>query len=41
MAKDNSLTPKTLAADAAYGSGLMLDWLMGRGIEPHILIPEH
>ncbi len=32
------LTPETLAADAAYGSGLMLGWLMGRGIEPHIPI---
>src|SRR5665213_3257203 len=30
------LTPQTLAADTAYGSGLMLGWLMGRGIEPHI-----
>jgi Transposase DDE domain len=28
--------PRTLAADAAYGSGLMLGWLMGRGVEPHI-----
>jgi hypothetical protein len=25
-----------LAADAAYGSGLMIGWLMRRGIEPHI-----
>ena len=32
------LTPETLAADAAYGSGLMLGWLMRRGIEPHIPI---
>jgi transposase len=32
------LTPQTLAADTAYGSGLMLGWLMGRGIEPHIPI---
>jgi hypothetical protein len=32
------LTPETLAADAAYGSGLMLGWLKGRGIEPHIPI---
>ncbi len=32
------LTPQVLAADAAYGSGLMLGWLIGRGIEPHIPI---
>ena len=32
------LPPETLAADAAYGSGLMLGWLMRRGIEPHIPI---
>ena len=32
------LTPEKLAADAAYGSGLMLGWLMRRGIEPHIPI---
>ena len=32
------LTPETLAADAAYGSGLMLGWLMRRGIDPHIPI---
>jgi transposase len=30
------LKPSRLAADAAYGSGLMLHWLIGRGIEPHI-----
>jgi hypothetical protein len=35
------LTPQTLAADTAYGSGLMLGWLMGRGIEPHIPIIDH
>ena len=35
------LTPETLAADAAYGSGLMLGWLMKRGIEPHIPILDH
>jgi hypothetical protein len=28
--------PQRLAADAAYGSGLMIGWLMRRGIEPHI-----
>jgi hypothetical protein len=32
------LTPETPAANAAYGSGLMLGWLMRRGIEPHIPI---
>ncbi len=35
------MTPQTLAADAAYGSGLMLGWLMGRGVEPHIPILDH
>jgi hypothetical protein len=30
------LTPQGLAADAAYGSGLMIKWLMQRHIEPHI-----
>jgi hypothetical protein len=30
------LTPQRLAADAAYGSGLMIGWLMRRGIDPHI-----
>jgi hypothetical protein len=30
------LKPERLAADAAYGSGLMIGWLMRRGIEPHI-----
>jgi hypothetical protein len=30
------LKPQRLAADAAYGSGLMTGWLMQRGIEPHI-----
>ena len=30
------LKPQRLAADAAYGSGLMIGWLMQRGIEPHI-----
>jgi hypothetical protein len=35
------LMPRTLAADAAYGSGLMLGWLMGRGVEPHIPLLDH
>ena len=30
------LNPQRLAADAAYGSGLMIGWLMRRRIEPHI-----
>ena len=30
------LMPKRLAADTAYGSGDMLGWLFGEGIEPHI-----
>ena len=30
------LTPQRLAADAAYGSGLMIGWLMRHGIDPHI-----
>ena len=30
------LKPKRLAADAAYGSGLMIGWLMRHEIEPHI-----
>jgi transposase len=32
------LRPRTLAADAAYGSGFMLGWLMEQQIEPHIPI---
>ena len=30
------LKPHRLAADAAYGSGLMIKWLMRHDIEPHI-----
>ena len=30
------LQPQRLAADTAYGSGLMIGWLMRRGIEPHV-----
>ena len=30
------LTRERLAADTAYGSGGMLGWLVGEGIEPHI-----
>ncbi|HUN99578.1 MAG TPA: IS1182 family transposase [Bradyrhizobium sp.] len=37
------LKPQRLAADTAYGSGLMIGWLMQRGIEPHmpLLDREH
>lgn len=34
----SALKPQRLAADAAYGSGLMIGWLMQRGIEPHVPI---
>ena len=30
------LKPRRLAADTAYGTGRMLDWLIKRNIEPHI-----
>jgi len=30
------LKPERLIADTAYGSGPMLDWLVGHGIAPHI-----
>ena len=30
------LKPQRLAADTAYGSGLMIGWLMQRDIEPHV-----
>lgn len=30
------LQPTRLAADAAYGSGRLVGWLMGRGIKPHV-----
>ena len=30
------LKPRRLAADTAYGTGKMLDWLIERNIEPHI-----
>lgn len=32
------LKPQRLAADTAYGSGLMIGWLMRRGIMPHVPI---
>ncbi len=31
-----NLTPDYLAGDVAYGTGEMLDWLVKRGIDPHI-----
>ena len=31
-----ALAPDTLASDVAYGTGAMLGWLVGRGIDPHI-----
>ena len=31
-----ALAPDDLAADVAYGTGEMLGWLVGRGIDPHI-----
>lgn len=35
--KLHNLMPECLIADTAYGSGLMLDWLVEkRGIAPHI-----
>ncbi len=30
------LRPRRIAADTAYGTGRMLDWLIGQNIEPHI-----
>ena len=35
------LQPGRLAADAAYGSGLMIGWLMRRGITPHVPTLDH
>ena len=34
------LKPKRLAADTAYGTGKMLDWLIKRNIEPHIPVRD-
>jgi hypothetical protein len=33
-----ALKPKRLAADTAYGTGRFLNWLIGSGIMPHILV---
>ncbi|UCH49034.1 MAG: transposase [Betaproteobacteria bacterium] len=35
-----ALKPKRIAADVAYGTGEMLDWLMGRDIDAHIPIKD-
>jgi hypothetical protein len=35
------LTPAKLAADAAYGSGEMLGWLVAERIEPHIPVLDN
>ena len=35
------LHPERLIADAAYGSGPMLDWLVKRNIKPHIPVLDH
>ena len=35
------LHPERLIADAAYGSGPMLDWLVKRDIKPHIPVLDH
>ena len=32
--------PQTLAADATYGNGELLNWLEERGIAPHIRVKE-
>lgn len=34
------LTPSRLAGDSAYGSGLLIGWLMGRKIEPHVPVRD-
>ena len=36
--KQHDLSPERLIANAAYGSGPMLDWLVKRDIKPHILV---
>ena len=32
------LTPERIAGDVAYGTGKLLGWLVGCGIEPHVLV---
>jgi len=34
------LKPERLAADTAYGTGRMLDWLLERNIEPHVPVRD-
>jgi transposase len=34
------LKPKLLAADAAYGTGKFLGWLIGKGIAPHVVVRD-
>ena len=34
------LKPKRLAGDTAYGTGIMLDWLIKRDIEPHVPVRD-
>ena len=34
------LTPDRIAGDVAYGTGEMLGWLVGRGVEPHIPVKD-
>lgn len=33
-----NLKPEYLAGDVAYGTGKMLDWLVKRGIDPHVSV---
>jgi hypothetical protein len=34
------LKPKRLAADAAYGTGKFLGWLINKGISPHVVVRD-
>ena len=34
------LTPDRIAGDVAYGTGEMLGWLVGHGVEPHIPVKD-
>jgi len=34
------LKPKLLAADSAYGTGRFLAWLIGKDIEPHVVVRD-
>ena len=35
------IKPTSLGADKAYGSGEFLDWVLARGVEPHIPVIDH